>query len=129
MNCFLYSLAQYSAGLSKLEIHKYIAPSLSPHSSKDFNLLCKYCQLEGFSNNQIPTLYYSYYYIPLDEWLVVSALLYQVYCFFDRVVTSKRTPLLALLYFYRATPAPLPTFHSLDICYFCNGLIINWIPT
>ena len=75
------------------------------------------------------TLIITYWQIPLDEWLVVSALLYQVYCFFDRVVTSKRTPLLALLYFYRATPAPLPTFHSLDICSFCNGLIINWLHT
>ena len=124
----MYSLPQYSAGLSKLEIHKYIAPSLSPHSSKDFNLLCKYCQLEGFSNNQIPTLYYSYYYIPLDEWLVVSALLYQVYCFFDRVVTSKRKPPSWLFYIFIEPPQE-PTFHSLDICSFCNGLIINWLHT
>ena len=74
------------------------------------------------------TLIITYWQIPLDEWLVVSALLYQVYCFFDRVVTSKRKPPSWLFYIFIEPPQE-PTFHSLDICSFCNGLIINWLHT
>ena len=129
----MYTLAQLQPGLSKLEI--FINTFCPLHSVPPLQQTSIYCANIA-SSRGFPIIKFLHFTTLIITYHWMSGCwLYQPYCtkciaFSTGWLPPKgRTPLLALLYFYRATPAPLPIFHSLDICSFCNGLIINWHST